>query len=65
MPSGSKIVHVEWQLVALINVPMRLLRFTVEVANRVLVESVLMVTVQDVVKPRWVCEPKDAVSRLC
>lgn len=55
-------MHVEFHLIALIHMPMGLFSSTVEVVDRVLMEGILMIAIQDVVKPWGICQSKYAMS---
>jgi hypothetical protein len=49
---GPQIVYIKVQLIALIHMTLGLPRSSIDVVNRVLVERVLMSTVQDVIQSR-------------
>lgn len=54
-------MNIEWHLIAFVNVTMRLLRFAIDICNRMLVEGVALSAIQDIVKARRASQAKDAV----
>lgn len=57
-----QIMHIKVQLIALIHMAMRLLGFAVDVVDRMLMERVRVVTVQDVIQTGRMRQPKDSVT---
>jgi hypothetical protein len=55
-------MYVEWHLVALVDMSIRLLRFPIQIRNGVLVKGVALVAVEDMVEPGRVSQAKDAIS---
>ena len=58
----SQIMHKKRHLVALVNVTRRLFGLTIQIANRMLVECVGVVAMQDVLEARRIGEAEYAIS---
>jgi hypothetical protein len=57
-------MYIKVQLIALINMTLRLSRPPIDIVNRVLMKRILMITIENVIQPRRMRQSKDAIPKM-
>lgn len=58
-------MYIKVQLIALINMALRLSRAPVNIVNRMLMKCILVITIENMIQPRRMRQSKDAIPKDC